>query len=46
MNKLCDPIGEDEENAVSVTVTTDMGKEDVVRMWTCSVSHEQLLKTN
>jgi len=29
INKLCDPIGEDEENAVSVTVTTAMSEEDV-----------------
>jgi len=30
VNKLCDPIGEDEENAVSVTVTTEMSKDDVL----------------
>ena len=27
-SKLCDPIGDDEENAVSVT--TDMSREDVL----------------
>ena len=30
LSKLCDPIGDDEENAVSVTVTTDMSREDVL----------------
>merc|ERR1712123_30325 len=30
INKLCEPIGDDEENAVSVTVTTDMTREDVI----------------
>ena len=30
LSKLCDPIGDDEENAVSVTVTTDMIREDVL----------------
>eukprot|EP00091_Calanus_sinicus_P022987 TRINITY_DN7576_c0_g1_i3.p1 TRINITY_DN7576_c0_g1~~TRINITY_DN7576_c0_g1_i3.p1 ORF type:complete len:118 (+),score=36.63 TRINITY_DN7576_c0_g1_i3:244-597(+) len=30
INKLCDPIGDDEENAVSVTVTSEMSKEDVL----------------
>ena len=29
-SKLCDPIGDDEENAVSVTITTDMSREDVL----------------
>jgi len=30
INKICDPVGEDEENAVTVTVTSDMTKEDVL----------------
>merc|ERR1711892_1211658 len=30
INKLCEPIGDDEENAVSVAVTTDMTREDVI----------------
>jgi len=30
INKLCEPVGDDEENAVSVTVTTDMTREDVM----------------
>jgi len=30
INKLCEPIGDDEENAVSVTVTTDMTRDDVM----------------
>jgi len=30
VNKLCDPIGDDEENAVSVPVTNEMSKEDVL----------------
>ena len=30
INKLCDPIGENEDNAVSVTVTTDMTRDDVL----------------
>jgi len=30
VNKLCDPAGEDEENALSVKVTNDMSREDVV----------------
>jgi len=30
VNKQCDPIGDDEENAVSVMVTTEMSKDDVV----------------
>lgn len=29
-NKLCDPVGDDEENAVSVTVTTEMSRDDVL----------------
>jgi len=29
-NKLCEPIGEDEENAVSVVVTAGMNRDDVV----------------
>jgi len=31
INKLCEPIGDDEENAVSIRVTTDMTKEDVLQ---------------
>merc|ERR1711892_69794 len=31
VNKLCEPIGDDEENAVSISVTTDMTKEDVLQ---------------
>jgi len=30
INKLCEPVGDDEENAVSVTVTMDMTREDVI----------------
>lgn len=30
VNKICDPVAEDEENAVSVAVTDDMTREDVV----------------
>ena len=30
VNDLCEPVGEDEENALSVTVTADMTREDVV----------------
>ena len=30
VNKICDPVGEDEKNAVTVTVTADMTKEDVL----------------
>ena len=30
MNKLCEPIGEDEEQAVGVTVTTGMTREEVI----------------
>ena len=29
-NKLCEPIGEEEERALSVVVTADMTKDDVV----------------
>ena len=31
MNELCDPVGEDEKNAVSVTVTSSMSRDDVVK---------------
>jgi len=31
INKLCEPIGDDEENAVGIRVTTDMTKEDVLQ---------------
>merc|ERR1711892_251463 len=31
INKLCEPIGNDEENAVGIRVTTDMTKEDVLQ---------------
>ena len=31
INKLSDPIGDDEKNAVGVTVTTDMTREDVLK---------------
>ena len=30
INKICEPVGEDEENAVTVTVTSNMTKEDVL----------------
>merc|ERR1712123_54606 len=30
ISKLCEPIGDDEEQAVSVTVTTDMTREEVI----------------
>jgi len=30
-NNLCEPIGEDEENAVDVAVTADMTRDDVVK---------------
>ena len=28
--KICEPIADDEENAFSVTVTTEMSREDVL----------------
>ena len=28
--KLCEPIGDDEENALSITITTEMSREDVL----------------
>jgi len=31
VNNLCEPIGEDEENAVDVAVTADMTRDDVVK---------------
>merc|ERR1712106_770606 len=45
VNKLCEPIGDDEENAVSVAVTTDMTKEDVLQKILDSVkdTHPALL---
>ena len=30
INEICDPIGPDEQNVVSITVTSDMTRDDVV----------------
>lgn len=31
VNKMCEPAGEDEENAINIVVTDDMSREDVIK---------------